>query len=757
MYTGLSSPLTISSPDNVTGSDADYSVTKYQYDRFNRIIQLTDPLNQNESYTYDLNGNLTGKTDRNGNAHTFVYDGLGRLLSKAVVTPDGTGDETYSYTYTLTGNRLTAAGGGITTTCQYDALGRLIKETETGGIEKTYTYDTANNRKSFILKQDGVTKTNTAYDYDTMNRLRKVYEGGVQTAAYTYDANGNRLTLTYNTSGNSTNYTYNLANKLVSLTNKKGTTTLSGYAYTYYLDGNQATKTDHTNKVTTYVYDDLGRLESESPQGEAAISYTYDDYNNREAMTLGGAITSYVYDKNNRLRTEAKTVSGTEEITRYYYDNNGNQTCKTIETLEPAQAGSTESYNAYVLEGSLEQDVTFNEYDGFNQLKKVITGGVIAEYQYNADGLRTAKKINGAETQYIWDGQNIAAELTGTNMTAKYERGINLICSDMSGTVKYYLFNGHGDVVQLTDSSGNVIKTYDYDAFGNEKNPDTSDSNPFRYSGEYFDRETGTYYLRARYYNPATSRMLSEDTNHGDIRDPLSLNLYTYCYNNPILFIDPTGHDFTFVIDKLIYSPTGQEVLRQMELWGFKVWDYFLQSGGVQFVDLLGLYGDAASCWVDNTAWPWMKQAGIDFVNANNNMKDAQVKATNWIKEKIGGSSGSPDPNKFDKIKDLLKAGDKTQDGWTLTKHAAENANKRGFSLSDIDGVIKNYSHKFYTYGEEIYARKVYNYYELVIKVRNGTDVITTIGGKTHSLKTISDIEQFFRNAGTTITTIPLD
>ncbi|NLY18082.1 MAG: hypothetical protein GX045_03835 [Clostridiaceae bacterium] len=133
------------------------------------------------------------------------------------------------------------------------------------------------------------------------------------------------------------------------------------------------------------------------------------------------------------------------------------------------------------LETSTEQDVTFNEYDGFNQLKKVITGGVIAEYRYNADGLRTKKVINGTETRHIWDSWNIAAEPTGTTITAKYTRGINLIHSDMAGTVNYYLFNGHGDVIQLTNSSGSVIKTYDYDAFGNEKTPDLNDINPCGY------------------------------------------------------------------------------------------------------------------------------------------------------------------------------------------------------------------------------------------------------------------------------------
>lgn len=627
MYTGLSSPLTISGLDNVTGSDTDYSITKYQYDRFGQLIEMIDPLNQSESYTYDLNGNLTQKTDRKRNVHTYTYDGLGRLLTKKVETPDGEADETYTYTYTLTGNRHTSTGGGITTTCQYDALGRLIKETESGGIEKTYTYDAANNRKSFILKQNGQIKTDTSYDYDNMNRLWKVYENGIQTATYTYDANGSRQTLTYNQSGNSVSYAYNLANKLTLLINKKGASTLSSYAYTYYLDGNQATKTDHTGKITTYAYDDLGRLESESVQGEPTITYTYDDYNNRATMTVGSAITSYVYDKNNRLKAESKTNNGISEITNYYYDKNGNQTCKTVETIQSA-SGSSETFVVYVLEESENQDIVLNEYDGFNQLKKVTSGGVVAEYQYNADGQRTTKNINGIEIRHIWDGQNIAAEMTGNTMTAKYIQGINLIYSEMEGTVNYYLFNGHGDVVQLTNSSGNVVKTYEYDAFGNEKNPDPNNNNVFRYCGEYFDKETGTYYLRARYYDPATSRMLSEDTHWnpgnmiygvddpviiGTYEDALGLNVYTYapdinaikqstnlyvyCGNNPIMYIDKDGEIFMLVtgaIGAVVGGVTGG--IYSYVKYGEVRWQNVV--GGAAIGGAIGLTGGAATAYL---------------------------------------------------------------------------------------------------------------------------------------------------------------
>ena len=75
-----------------------------------------------------------------------------------------------------------------------------------------------------------------------------------------------------------------------------------------------------------------------------------------------------------------------------------------------------------------------------------------------------------------------------------------------------------------------------------EKNIDENDTNAFRYCGEYYDKETATVYLRARNYNPSTGRFISRDSYSGKKSDPLSLSLYTYCRNNPIRYIDPSGH-----------------------------------------------------------------------------------------------------------------------------------------------------------------------------------------------------------------------
>jgi len=110
--------------------------------------------------------------------------------------------------------------------------------------------------------------------------------------------------------------------------------------------------------------------------------------------------------------------------------------------------------------------------------------------------------------------------------------------------------NGHADVTALLNAdTGNTVATYYYDAFGTiteETNgilPEGEKvNNPFRYSGYQYDEETELYYLNARMYDSKIARFLQEDTYRGQANDPLSLNLYTYCSNNPLIYWDPTGH-----------------------------------------------------------------------------------------------------------------------------------------------------------------------------------------------------------------------
>ena len=94
---------------------------------------------------------------------------------------------------------------------------------------------------------------------------------------------------------------------------------------------------------------------------------------------------------------------------------------------------------------------------------------------------------------------------------------------------------------------------YAYDAFGNCKvlldTAGLSTVNPIRYRSYYYDHETKLYYLNARYYNPEWRRFISPDST--DYLDPESvngLNLYCYCYNDPVNYADPSGWSVSLIL-----------------------------------------------------------------------------------------------------------------------------------------------------------------------------------------------------------------
>ncbi len=99
---------------------------------------------------------------------------------------------------------------------------------------------------------------------------------------------------------------------------------------------------------------------------------------------------------------------------------------------------------------------------------------------------------------------------------------------------------------------------YKYDDYGKLLSTGNTHNNPFRYSGEYFDEETGFYYLRARYYNPNLRRFITEDTYKGEITNPLSLNLYAYCAGNPIMYSDPSGN--AYIMKRALDTKYGEEL-----------------------------------------------------------------------------------------------------------------------------------------------------------------------------------------------------
>ena len=176
------------------------------------------------------------------------------------------------------------------------------------------------------------------------------------------------------------------------------------------------------------------------------------------------------------------------------------------------------------------------------------TEDYVTEYNYNnSTGDYTAllqKEVktveNEADESLIT--LNSASNVKQTIYT--YDANGNQITKTSDGKTETNAYDSLNQLIGFND--GETTASYKYDAFGVEKDIVDSDTNAFRYCGEYFDTETGTVYLRARYYNPTTGRFISRDSFAGRRSDPLSLNLYTYCGNNPVLFTDPLGHDYYY-------------------------------------------------------------------------------------------------------------------------------------------------------------------------------------------------------------------
>ena len=553
-----------------SANDSDYMTTNYEYDAWGHLVRTTDSTGYNSgATTYDLNGNVLTSTDANGNVTTNTYDALNRVLTANTVCSDTSKNVSKSYVYDNMGRVRSKTANGVQTSYQYDSLGRVYQELSPKSF-KGYFYEGVSQyaKEQLVGINHQTMYSSTQYEYDAEMRIAQVKESGNLTATYTYDANGNKVSETL-ANGVVSTYSYNGCNKVTKLVTKSGNSDISSYEYSYYLDGSDACKVRNESGIietTSYEYDGLKRLTEESVSNGTTMdtyAYEYDDYGNRSKMTATGTEEyETVYDYNDAngnytalLQKETKTVEETSSATTA----NGLAASPTeLITNSTADTGTKETVYSYDANGNqitktAESKTETNTYDGLNQLIGFTDGETTASYKYNADGLRTSKTVDGKTINHIWDGnKQIVVDMDDSDWYSAevYVRGTNLLAkfSKQSGNVKtdyqYYTQNAHGDIVNLTDETGAVAKSYTYDAFGVEINPDTGDVNVFRFCGEYFDTETGTIYLRARYYQASIGRFISRDSYTGKNTDPLSLNLYTYCCNNPIFLIDPSGNKY---------------------------------------------------------------------------------------------------------------------------------------------------------------------------------------------------------------------
>ncbi|MGO9088245.1 MAG: hypothetical protein ACLQBK_23790 [Candidatus Sulfotelmatobacter sp.] len=286
------------------------------------------------------------------------------------------------------------------------------------------------------------------YTPDPLNRLSTVTDNrlaaqglGTPVTTYGYDPAGNMSGYTYSANGLQSTYSYDTLNRVSQVAWKKGTGSLSSFAYALYPAGNVHIVTELSGRNVTYGYDNDYHLQSETiasdPGGNNGVeSYTYDPVGNRKTVnstipSLSGS-NSYTYDGNDRLTTDT-------------YDNNGNTT---------ASGGITNTYD-------------------FQNL--MLTHGALSMV-YDGDGNRVSETVGSTTTKYLVDDHNptgysqVMDELVNGSVTRTYTYGRQLISENqlISGTwtPSSYGYDGHGNVRFLTNSAGTITDTYTYDAFG---------------------------------------------------------------------------------------------------------------------------------------------------------------------------------------------------------------------------------------------------------------------------------------------------
>ena len=263
--------------------------------------------------------------------------------------------------------------------------------------------------------------------------------------------------------------------------------------------------------TTKYTYDVLGQLIQENNH-----IYTYDRAGNRTSVQTDDRREIYSYDRGrlrNRTVERQQDPAGSQTYT-YRYDAQGN-------TLSDGE-------NTYL-------------YDCLNRITEVKTkAGDIQKNHYDAEGLRSQMEENGKLVSFIYADREVITEEDEAGEHIRYIRGHELLASDSERARTYYHYacDEMGSITDITDCHGTVLNHYAYDAFGNRTVEEETVENRFGFAGEMMDAVTGQYYLRARFYNPVIARFLSEDTYYGD-----GLNLYAYCHNNPVGYVDPSGHE----------------------------------------------------------------------------------------------------------------------------------------------------------------------------------------------------------------------
>ncbi|MFJ2528369.1 RHS repeat-associated core domain-containing protein [Pseudomonas helmanticensis] len=578
-----------------TTADEHGAVTRQHWDAVGRLIQTTFPTGSTRAYSYGAYGQVTAERDELGRITRYEYDDDLHLVSRRI-NPDGTrvqyrydhaqlllteieneSGEKYRLDYTPTGLIRQESGfDGRRTAYAYDLNGHLLEKTEFGddGSQLVTAYERdAAGRLLLKTLPDGI---KVSYQYDRLGRLTGVDDGQQHPLAFEYDRQ-DRL-ITEHQGWGTLRYRYDACGQLKRM--RLPDNSVLDYRYA---KGGALTDIDlNGTPLTRHVYQ-AGR-EQQRQQGLLLSEYTYDDQGRLLAHAVGHQRDAlyrrdYAYSANGNLAHIADSRHGQRTYSydaldrlirvrhsrdelpeSFAHDPAGNL------LMQDRPGPSQIKGNRLLMQGDRHYDydafgnlirerrgraqtlVTEYRYDSQHRLIGLTRpDGQTASYRYDAFGRRISKTVGDETTEFFWQGDHLVAESSESEYRSYvYEPGTfrPLALLDGKGPKKacpfYYQLDHLGTPQELTDYSGDIVWSAQYDAYGKVATltlaGDDYLNQPLRFQGQYFDGESGLHYNRHRYYDPRLGRYLTPDP----IKLAGGLNQYQYV-PNPTGWVDPLG------------------------------------------------------------------------------------------------------------------------------------------------------------------------------------------------------------------------
>ena len=546
-------------------------LTTWRRDKSGRVLSRTDAYGNTRRWEYRPDSQVRKYWDEENRCTEYLYDRMDRL--DKVIYPD---QKTAEYSYNEMGEITCLSDWTGRLSFTYDPYGRMTSSVDADGQSFTYKLDAAGRRKGLIYP-DG---TSLSLNYNTKGQLHEMASRGFS-ASYQYDTCGRMSSKVITIAGNGSepgktvteSYEYLLSGKLSHLTQKEGNELLSDYAYRYDDIGNMIRKEEtlyhgggREEKVFSYEYDPLNRLKKVSvadPQGSCvtAEEYEYDRYGNCIRQTKNGALTEKEYNAENQLVAQKRTGKQPEE-TACFYDKSG----RLIRT-----EGSRKTVREYDSAGHLSK--LCGETGSLNMTVNSL-GHILGEqYECAGDRKNMSRRFwidysqNNLPVLGMTDGDEWTCFVRDQSLLGRFDgQKWNAFLCDEKGSINQVLGDGC-----LPGRSGQRIR---YDSFGNieEEAGWTSNNTAFGYTGLYRSMAGNSWRTASREYDPMMGRFLSrDDDRYLKISRPETLNLYQYCFSNPVIWVDPAGTDCYIFYPKEFASEANSQREQLAKQYGYDI------------------------------------------------------------------------------------------------------------------------------------------------------------------------------------------